>query len=92
MEKMRAGLCGVFAGYIESHLDEEVSLETLAAKFFVSKYYIAHTLKENFGISIHQYILKKRLAAVQEALRSGRKACEACTQYGFKEYSHFIRR
>ena len=46
--------------YIEEHLDEELTLEKLAGEFFVSKYYIAHIFKENIGLSIHQYIMKKR--------------------------------
>lgn len=78
-------------GYIEDHLDEELSLETLAAQFYVSKFYIAHTFKDNIGIPVHQYIMKKRLAAVQEALRGGAKAGEACLQYGFKDYSVFYK-
>ncbi len=45
--------------YIEEHLDEELTLEKLAGEFFVSKYYIAHIFKENIGLSIHQYIMKK---------------------------------
>lgn len=77
--------------YIEDHLDEELSLEALAAEFFVSKYYIAHTFKDHIGIPIHQYIMKKRLDAVREALRSGQQAGGACMQYGFKDYSVFYK-
>lgn len=84
-------LYSALSGYIEDHLDEELSLEALAAEFFVSKYYIAHMFKENIGISVHQYIMKKRLAASQEAIRSGVKAGDACLQYGFKDYSVFYK-
>ena len=47
--------------YIDDHLDEELSLEQLAGQFFVSKYHIAHIFKEQMGLSVHQYILKKRM-------------------------------
>lgn len=57
----------------------------------MSKFYIAHTFKDNIGIPVHQYIMKKRLAAVQDALRGGVKAGEACLQYGFKDYSVFYK-
>lgn len=84
-------LYSALAGYIEDHLDEELSLEMLASQFYVSKFYIAHTFKDNIGIPVHQYIMKKRLAAVQDALRSGVKAGEAYIQYGFKDYSVFYK-
>ena len=56
------------AAYIEEHLDEDLSLEKLAGEFFVSKYHIAHVFKDNLGLSIHQYITKKRLALCREAI------------------------
>lgn len=49
--------------FIEEHLDEELSLERLAEEFYVSRYHIAHVFKDNFGMSIHQYITKNGLPA-----------------------------
>ena len=42
--------------YITAHLDEDLSLERLEKEFFVSKYYISHTFKDNIGLPLHQYI------------------------------------
>lgn len=77
--------------YIEEHLDEELTLEKLAGAFFVSKYYIAHIFKENIGMSIHQYIMKKRVAASKDAILTGQKITEVYLMYGFKDYSSFFR-
>jgi AraC-like DNA-binding protein/mannose-6-phosphate isomerase-like protein (cupin superfamily) len=77
--------------YIESHLDEELSLEQIAKVFYVSKYHIAHVFKENIGISVHQYITKKRLTICKEAIESGMSIKEAFLMSGFKEYSSFFR-
>ena len=77
--------------YMEEHLEEELSLDRLAREFYVSKYYIAHLFKENTGISIHQYIVKKRLALCRDAILNHVKITEACQMYGFKEYSAFYR-
>lgn len=77
--------------YIEENLDEELTLEKLAGEFFVSKYYIAHIFKENIGISIHQYIMKKRLSASRDAILTGYKITEVYLMYGFKDYSSFFR-
>lgn len=77
--------------YIGEHLDEELSLDSLAGEFFVSKYYIAHVFKDHIGISVHQYIMKKRLAACRDAIQNGIKITEAYLMYGFKDYSGFFR-
>ncbi len=77
--------------YIEQHLDEDLPLERLANEFFVSKYHIAHVFKDNIGISIHQYIMKKRLAVCRDAILSNTSISEAYLQCGFKDYSSFYR-
>ena len=56
--------------HIEDHIDEDLSLDELANTFFVSKYHIAHVFKANLGISIHQYILKKRLSLCRASITS----------------------
>lgn len=77
--------------YIEEHLDEDLTLDTLAGVFYVSKYYIGHIFRENIGLSIHQYIIKKRIAASRDAILTGQKITEVYLQYGFKDYSTFFR-
>lgn len=77
--------------YINSHLNESLSLDSLAAHFFVSKYYISHVFKDNMGISLHQYILKKRLHVCKNAILSGQPLGTLFQQYGFSDYSSFYR-
>ena len=77
--------------YIEDHLDEELSLERLAKEFYVSKYHIAHVFKASIGMSVHQYIQKKRLEACRDAIRNRARISEAYLMFGFKEYSGFYR-
>lgn len=77
--------------YIEEHLDEDLSLENLAKEFYVSKYHIAHIFKDNIGMSIHQYIIKKRLAICRDAIMGQTSISEAYLMCGFKDYSSFFR-
>ena len=77
--------------YIEEHLEEDLSLDSLADEFYVSKYHIAHIFKENLGMSIHQYITKKRLDMCRNALLSGTNISKSFQTYGFKDYSSFFR-
>ncbi|MBR2583010.1 MAG: AraC family ligand binding domain-containing protein, partial [Oscillospiraceae bacterium] len=65
------------SAYIDTHLDEDLSLDALAGRFYVSKYHISHLFKEKTGFSVHGYISKKRLAAAREALRAGAAAQQA---------------
>ena len=77
--------------YINRHLEEDLSLDSLAAFFFVSKFHISHIFKDNMGISLHQYILKKRLHASKNAILSGQPIGQVYHQYGFKDYTSFFR-
>lgn len=77
--------------YMEEHLEEDLTLDTIASKFFVSKYHISHIFKDNMGISVHQYILKKRLSACKEALLGNTNISEVYRSFGFKDYSSFYR-
>jgi len=77
--------------YIEEHLEEELSLEKLSEEFYVSKYHIAHVFKDYIGLSIHQFITKKRLALCQEAIRANMNITDVYHMYGFGDYSSFYR-
>lgn len=79
------------AEYIEDHIEEDLSLDTLAKKFFVSKYHIAHVFKDNLEISVHQFITKKRLALCKEAISCKMNITEAYRTFGFGDYSNFYR-
>lgn len=77
--------------YIENHLEQDLSLELLAKEFFVSKYHIAHVFKDNMGMSIHQYITKKRLELCRGAILSEMSITQAYQTFGFGDYSSFYR-
>ena len=77
--------------YVDQHLDEPLSLDALAKHFYLSKYYLVHLFRENAGLSVHQYILKRRLAACCDAMLGGAAVGEAYRQWGFGDYSAFYR-
>lgn len=79
------------SSYINDHLDEDLTLDSISEHFYLSKYYIAHLFQDNTGISIHRYITKKRLSAISSALRNGDNITKTFEQYGFKDYSSFFK-
>lgn len=77
--------------YINNHLDEDLSLDRLAEFFFASKYHISHVFKDHMGISLHQYIIKKRLQASKYGVLSDIPFSKLYQQYGFSDYTSFYR-
>ena len=77
--------------FIDEHLTEDLSLDVLADHVCLSKYYIAHYFKDSLGISIHQYITKKRLQSCSEAIAAGSDITRTFDEYGFRDYSSFYR-
>lgn len=77
--------------YIEDHCNETLTLDRLSVEFYVSKYHISHLFKNNMGIPIHKYILKKRLHACKNAIASNMSITKVYLMFGFGDYSSFYR-
>lgn len=77
--------------YINRHLEHDLTLDSLSSFFYVSKYHISHVFKDNMGIPLHQYIMKKRLYAGRNAILTGQPISRVFHQYGFKDYTSFFR-
>ena len=77
--------------YIETHLEEDLSLAKISEALYLSKYYISHMFRENTGMTIHNYILMRRLKSAELAMRDGASANEAAAVSGFSDYSGFYR-
>ena len=78
--------------YIQEHLDQELDVDTLAEKFYNSKYYLMRQFKLATGYSIHQYINEKRILAARRMILAGMPPSKACYECGFHDYSTFARR
>ena len=77
--------------YLNDHLTEPVSIDSLAARFFVSKYHMMRRFREETGYSVHSYLANKRLLYARELLQAGTGAMEACFACGYGDYSAFAR-
>jgi len=77
--------------YISEHLAEEISVESLAASFYINKYYLMHLFKEETGYTIANYITNKRLLLARELMEKQTSITEVCYACGFKNYSSFSR-
>lgn len=77
--------------YIHEHLTEPLSIDELAEKAFLSKYYLMRHFKAETGYSIHQYINSKRLLMARSLLDGPAPITEICYQCGFQDYTTFSR-
>lgn len=77
--------------YINENLSKDLSIESLSARFYLSKYHMMRKFKVETGYSMHQYILEKRILAARNMILSGSLATEASVECGFKDYSTFSR-
>jgi AraC-like DNA-binding protein/mannose-6-phosphate isomerase-like protein (cupin superfamily) len=82
---------GTILDYINQNLNGDLSIETLASRFFMSRYYLMHRFKNQTGYSIHSYVLQKRLIHASSLIRMGQPVHEVCMDCGFGDYSNFIR-
>ena len=77
--------------YLSLHLTEELRIDDLAARFYISKYHMMRRFKEETGYTIHNYVVTKRLMLAREKIADGMPVGEACYACGFGEYSAFAR-
>ena len=78
-------------GYINEHYSENLSLDDLANRFFISKYHLAREFQRLVGTSVHRYIVQKRLVMAKQMLSTGRPSSEVYQHCGFGDYSNFYR-
>lgn len=77
--------------YIEEHLTEEVSFDELAKKTGISVYHFKRTFSFVAGMSLAEYIKKRRLAEANLALLAGEKVTDVAFKYGYQSIEGFSR-
>lgn len=77
--------------YIESHLEMDITLDSLSETFFISKYHLSRIFKKQMGTSPYNYIIQRRLRHAKDLLDSGANPTEAYKKCGYKNYPSFYR-
>ena len=90
-EKAVSNLVDQVLHYIGHHISEELTLDGLAERFFVSKYHLSHSFTKEVGVSLHRYITLRRLLMARQLLGTGLPAGQVSTACGFADYTSFYR-
>ncbi len=79
--------------YLDEHLTETVSLETVASAAGTSLYHLCRVFREQTGLTMHTYRMYQRLGHVLDRLVNGRAAnlTELALDHGFSSHSHLSR-
>ena len=77
--------------YLNSNYTKEITLDELCSKFYLSKYYLCRLFRKATGLTVFEYVRKKRLALVNELIKNGKSQSEAAMQAGFANYTAFYR-
>src|SRR5262249_9342511 len=78
--------------YIDSHLEEKISLDALAAMAGLSADHFAHAFRQSGGLPPHNYLLRRRVEAAQHMLHdTDQPLSQIALAAGFSDYSHLAR-
>ena len=77
--------------YVDKNISRWITVEEVAEAVNYSAGYSSKVFKLITGESLSQYILKKRIEAVEYLIRNGTSIVEASEQTGFDNYSYFYK-
>jgi AraC family transcriptional regulator len=85
------GIAGAIA-YIEENLTEKIDLDAVAEKACVSSFYFQKIFNVLCGMTVGEYIRKRRLSlAAQELCSTDRKVIDVALKYGYDSPDSFAR-
>ena len=77
--------------YINNHINDNLTLDTICNKFYISKAQLCRSFKAATGSTVQNYINAKRLVNAKRMLADGIAPTRAALLCGFNDYSVFYR-
>lgn len=77
--------------YINRHISENITLDDICGKFYISKAQLCRIFKKATTSTVGEYITVKRLVNARQLILSGTSPTKAYLQCGFRDYSVFYR-
>lgn len=78
--------------YLDTHYMQRITLDQLSRDFYISKYYLIHIFKEQFGMSVTTYLQNVRITHAKQLLRFTDKSVEEVgLSCGIGELNYFSR-
>ena len=78
--------------FLDEHYKEKLSLESVASHFFIDKHYLARLFKEQYGVTLVNYLQQVRITHAKRMLRFTDKSIEEIgLECGIGELNYFSR-
>ncbi|MDF2512460.1 MAG: hypothetical protein K0S04_2326 [Herbinix sp.] len=77
--------------YINSHLEEAITIEELSQQFYLSRFHLLREFKKYSGTTLHKFIVQKKLILAKELILQGIPITQVYERCGFGDYSNFFR-
>ncbi|MBE6951409.1 MAG: AraC family transcriptional regulator [Ruminococcaceae bacterium] len=85
--------CAYVRQYIDQHYKENITLDTLAEKASINKYYMAHAFKREYGVSPINYLIACRIREGKRLLaETDFSLSQIASVLGFSSSSYFSQR
>jgi AraC-like DNA-binding protein len=91
VETTQDNLLGAVVSYVDTHLEEKISIEGLAKDLHISKTVISRICKRKLGVSLYQFVIQRRLLVAKNKILEGEEITKAWENTGFSDYSAFFR-
>ncbi len=91
--KQPPALVGEAVKYIETHLDQDLSLSVVAEKVYIAAPYFSTLFKENMGVNFNAYVTQKRLEYARELILNTNDSVNVITKkVGFNSSTYLIKK
>jgi GTP pyrophosphokinase len=77
--------------YIEQHLEEKLSVSVIAEVFGYSEYHFSRMFSEYVGMSVMEYVKRRRLMKAAEDILGGMKIIDAAVKSSYESHSGFTK-
>lgn len=91
MKSEKPELLDNVVSYIESHLNEKITLADTAQRFYVSESTIGQTFQKKMHVSFYHYVTQRRLIAAKSMILEENNLDILSQKVGFSDYSTFFR-
>ncbi len=62
--------------YVDNHFTESINLDKISSEFYMNKYYITREFKKEYGETIFQHIIRRRIDYAKELLATTNKTID----------------
>ena len=78
------------AHYLEQHYHEEISLQQIAGKFFLSREYISRKFKQEFGVTLSDFLGRIRIDKAKTLLLNPQiRIAQIAEMVGYQDEKYF---